>query len=231
MNPIHESWAEAIRALIIRAPKVTSCAGRVAQSPGGNLLERNGGGNGRLKFRPAILFLFAFLALDTGLISSRAGDLAPSESQLKAAFLLKFPNYVVWPEGAFAASNSPLIVGIFDSEDVAGEFSKMSEGKTVDGHPIQILRVNSIAQCRDCNILFLGSSAMRKLPEIIASLQGANVLTIGESDEFIDHGGMINLARHDRRIVLEVNLDATRQTQLKISSKLMALASVKGGKR
>jgi len=77
----------------------------------------------------------------------------------------------------------------------------------------------------------VGASDSRKMPDILSALKDANVLTVGETDQFLEQGGMINLARRDRRIGLEVNLDATRQTQLKISSKLMALATVKGGKK
>ena len=66
---------------------------------------------------------------------------------------------------------------------------------------------------------------------LLPLLQGANVLTVGESEDFTERGGMINLARHERRIMLEVNLDALHQAQLKVSSKMMALATVKGGKK
>jgi hypothetical protein len=188
-------------------------------------------GTRRPVVRTGVLFAIIFLASCAGLMSSKAGETAPSEAQVKAAFLLNFPKYVEWPAASFPATNSPIVVGIMECEEVADEFSTMSAGKVVDGHPIKLVRVTSVSQYRECHILFIGSSATRKLPEILPTLQGANILTVGESDEFIDHGGMIDLARRDRRIVLEVNRDATHQSQLKISSKLMALATVKGGKK
>jgi hypothetical protein len=184
-----------------------------------------------LRFRQTFLFFFVLLALWSGFNSSRAAETALSEAQLKSAFLLNFPKYVDWPPNDFPQPNGPIVVGIFGGENVVAEFSTMSEGKVVDGHPIKFVRVTTIAQCRGCHILFVGSSESRQTPEILSSLKGANVLTVGESEQFIEQGGMINLARRDRRIALEVNLDATRQTQLKISSKLMALATVKGGKK
>jgi hypothetical protein len=222
MISIHESSGEDIRALNVTALEVATRTSGLGQ---------NNDQIGMLKFRRAVSFLFVLLAWCSGLVSSRAGDVGPSEAQVKAAFLLNFPKYVTWPGTALSESNSPIVVGIIDDEEVASEFSTMSAGKVVDGHPIQLVRVTSIPQCRDCHILFIGSTATRKLPEILPSLQAVNVLAVGESDEFIDRGGMINLARRDRRIVIEVNLDAIHQTQLKISSKLMALATVKGGKK
>jgi hypothetical protein len=216
MYPIQNPWTEEkIRALDIDAPKLGSRTERAILS----------------QIRTGFLFVITLLTICAGLISGRAGDAAPSEAQVKAAFLLNFPKYVEWPATTFSETNSPIVVGIMENEDVAGEFSTMSAEKVVDGHPIKFVRVASVPQCRECNILFVGSAAARKLPEILSSLQGANVLTVGEIDDFNERGGMINLARRDRRIVLEVNLDATRRAQLKVSSKLMALATVKGGKK
>jgi hypothetical protein len=231
MNSLHESWAEAIRALNLIAPEVAPRTGFAVPLSRRNVRKRDIDENGRLKFRPTFLFFFVLLALCSGLNSSWAADVTPSEAQLKAAFLLNFPKYVDWPPSDFPQPDGPIVVGIFGGENVVAEFSTMSEGKIVEGHPVKFVRVITIPQCRECHILFVGSSESRKMPEILSSLKGANVLTVGESDQFIEQGGMINLARRDRRIALEVNLEATRQTQLKISSKLMALATVKGGKK
>ena len=54
---------------------------------------------------------------------------------------------------------------------------------------------------------------------------------VGESDKFAALGGIVGLVIRDDRIQVEVNLDAARQTELKISSKLLAVATVIGGKK
>jgi YfiR/HmsC-like len=161
----------------------------------------------------------------------RASDAAPSEAQVKAAFLLNFPKYVEWPVTAFSETNSPIVVAILDADSVANEFSNMSKGRIIDGHPIRLQRVTGPEQCRGCQILFVGSGQSRKLPDLLPRLREWNVLLVGESDDFLDVGGMINLPRRERRIVLEVNLDSIRAGGLKVSSKLLALATVKGGKK
>jgi hypothetical protein len=156
---------------------------------------------------------------------------APSEAEVKAAFLLNFPKYVEWPPEVFAEANSPIVIAIFGGDKVADLCSAMSEGKVINGHPVRLVRLTEVDQCRDCQILFVGSDESRRLPEILAKVRGSNVLTVGESDNFIEQGGIINLVRRDRRVVLEVNLDGARQTELKISSKLLAVATVIGGKK
>jgi hypothetical protein len=184
-----------------------------------------------LKLLRAIGFLFLALALCSAESASGGGDAAPSEPQMKAAFLLNFPKYVEWPTDSLPAPGSPIVFAIFGDADVANEFAAMINGRSIDGHPIELVRNPSPKECLECQILFIGSDAARKTAEIVKQLKCASVLTVGESEQFMNEGGMINLARRERRIVLEVNLEATRQTELKISSKLMALATVKGGRK
>jgi YfiR/HmsC-like len=179
-------------------------------------------------FNGALFLAAGSLFLST--VSLRAGD-GPSEAQVKAAFLLNFPKYVEWPATAFSQTDSPIVVAFWGEEEVADEFAVMSEKKIIAGHPIHLVRVKSIDQCQDCHILFIGSAESRKSPEMLQKLRGRSVLTVGESDDFIDHGGMIGLARRERRVMLEVNLEPIHEAGLKVSSKLLAVATVKGGKK
>ena len=162
---------------------------------------------------------------------SRGDEVGPSEPQLKAAFLLNFPKYVEWPSDSFPASASPIVFAIAGDDEVASAFAALSNGRSIDGRPIQMVRNPGTEQCLDCQVLFIGSEEARKTAEIVKQLKCASVLTVGESEQFMNEGGMINLARRERHIVLEVNLEAARQTELKIGSKLMALAAVKGGRK
>ena len=52
------------------------------------------------------------------------------------------------------------------------------------------------------------------------------ILTVGDSEEFAREGGIVGFYRQRRRIRFAVNLDAIGRTELKVSSKLLQLASV-----
>jgi len=182
------------------------------------------------KYLRTIVFFFLALTLCSG-VTANGGEAAPPEPQMRAAFLLNFPKYVEWPPASFASPTSPILIAVLGDENVADDLAAMSDGKLFEGDPIKLLRNPTAAQCLESHILFIGSGETRKTTDIVSQLKLANVLTVGESEQFIDQGGMINLALRERRIVLEVNLDATRRTDLKISSKLMALAKVKGSRK
>ena len=127
-------------------------------------------------------FVIFLLGLGLGATPSRGGDAPPSEPQMKAAFLLNFPKYVEWPAGCFTEPSSPITVAILGDESVATEFAAMSDGKSVDGHPIKLILNPTAEQCAESHILFIGSGEARKTSEIVTGLKCASVLTVGESD-------------------------------------------------
>jgi hypothetical protein len=57
-------------------------------------------------------------------------------------------------------------------------------------------------------------------------LNGAGVLTVGDTEGFTEAGGMINLTIVDQRVHFEINPDAARRAGMKISSKLLSLAKI-----
>jgi hypothetical protein len=154
----------------------------------------------------------------------------PSEHQVKAAFLINFSRYVEWPKSAFARTNSPIIIAVLGKSDVAAELQQMIPGRTVDGRDLVLEHLASGAKPGPCHILFVPASEPRLSPGLVAALKDAGVLTVGERADFLDSGGIINLALRDQRIALEVDLSAADQAGIRISSKLLSLARVVKGR-
>jgi hypothetical protein len=155
---------------------------------------------------------------------------APSESQLKAAFMVNFPKYVDWPPSVFVETNSPIVVGIFGVVDFEEELEKMIVGRSVDGRALVFRKVSTEKEIAGCHVLFIGGLERRRMVELMGVLEGASVLTVGDSDDFLDLGGVIKLVRRARKVRLEVNLGAASRVQLKISSKLLGVADVVKGR-
>jgi hypothetical protein len=94
----------------------------------------------------------------------------------------------------------------------------------VAGRSLAIRRFASVAALEPCEILFISSSEMPHLPEILARLQRAPVLTVGEADRFARRGGMIGFFYENNRVRLEVNREAAESAGLRVSSKLLTVA-------
>jgi hypothetical protein len=172
------------------------------------------------------------MILATGIPAAMAEDAAPLDYQVKAAYLVNFPKYTDWPAGAFADTNSPITVAILGDADVANEFANMVEGgKTIAGHPIVLKRITKEEEIsNNYQILFIATSERSRITAILEKVKGSSILTVGESDDFLEKGGIINLVHRDRKIRLQVNLTAAGEAHLKISSRLLVVAEVVKGK-
>jgi hypothetical protein len=79
---------------------------------------------------------------------------------------------------------------------------------------------------RDCNILFISSSEIAHTDEIFHLVKSLPILTIGETPGFAQRGGIINFIVEDNKVRFEVNVDAAKQADINISSRLLTLAKI-----
>lgn len=156
--------------------------------------------------------------------SGRAQDSQPSEYQLKAAFLFNFAKFVEWPPRAFASDTSPIVVGVLGQNPFGADLESTVQNKAINNRPFTIKEFRSAAEATNCHILFISTSEKEHLPEILEPLQGASVLTVSESPNFIESGGIINFVREGNKIRFQVSDEAAKRAGLKISSKLLSLA-------
>jgi hypothetical protein len=176
-----------------------------------------------MRFR-ATRFLGLSLILLLGAGRGRAQESQPTEYQLKAAFLFNFAKFIEWPPQAFAASSSPLVLGVLGTNSFGGDFDKILRGKALNDRPLVVREVLPPERGTNCHILFISASHKPRLPEILKGLRGSSVLTVGETDGFIEAGGMINFVPEGNKIRFQINDTAAKQAGLKISSKLLSLA-------
>jgi len=152
-----------------------------------------------------------------------SGD-ATLEYQVKAAFLLNFLKFVEWPQDGTQAvkPGTPLIVGVYGDNPFGAAFENTFSGKTVDGHPVQLRFCSSEEDAGACHLVFVSNG--RKLTPLLENLQNKNVLTVGESGDFLRAGGAIRFLIEDERVRFEISLAAADRARLRISAKLLQLA-------
>jgi hypothetical protein len=175
----------------------------------------------------AIVITFAGLC---GTSQLPAAEASLTEYQVKALFLLNFTKYVTWPAGAFAETNSPIALGVYGEDKFGEDLEKAIAGKNVGGRSIVIQPIKGADDAAKCHIVFISSSEKKRASEIIAQLQTTPVLTVGETEQFIDQGGVINFTKKEGKVRLEINLQAAQQANLQISSKLLSVADIVKGK-
>jgi hypothetical protein len=145
-----------------------------------------------------------------------------SEYQVKAAFLINFAKFVEWPAG-----HREFVIGIVGDDPFGQTLDQMARSSNVNGSRLTVRRLKWNDNLRDCQLLFISSSERKRHSQIIQSVRDAGVLTIGETAQFNESGGIIRFFLVDNKVRFQINLVAADQAGLRLSSKLLALS--KGG--
>ena len=147
------------------------------------------------------------------------------EYQIKATFLYNFAKFVEWPAEKVEA-NSPILVGVYGKDPFGSILDQTLRGKTVNGKLIEVHRLTGLESVRQYHILFIGSAEKKHLGQILSAVGDGSVMTIGESENFAQEGGMVNLVKKDNSVGLEINVSAAGRARIQISSKLLKVARV-----
>jgi hypothetical protein len=160
---------------------------------------------------------------------SSAQESEASEYAVKAAFIVSFPKYVDWPAEEFTDANSPIIIGVLGETKVTRDLQRVIAGRVVNGRELILKRLApGEEETAIFNILFVPAEEQRRALNFLAKHK-RGALTIGESDDFLESGGIICLRRRNQKISLEVNLASAGSAGIRLSSKLLGVASaVKG---
>ncbi len=148
------------------------------------------------------------------------------ESQVKAAFLFNFAQFVVWPAAAFSETEAPLRINVVGDEAFGAVLDEMVRGETVQGHPLIVHRLRPEEKLEDCQILFINGLDPKRVEEILTGLKGRPILTVSDMEGFVKRGGMIRFVTEKGKIRFRISLETARAAQLTISSKILKAAEI-----
>jgi hypothetical protein len=156
-------------------------------------------------------------------IPAYGDSLAAEEYQVKAAFLFNFAKFVEWPPEALAAGD-PIGICIVGNDAFAAVVKETVAGKKASSHGFVVRSVSTLPKDGRCHMLFVSNTERARQSAILHGMEMLYVLSIGESDDFIASGGVINLTLKDARIGLQVSPQAAARLKVRISSKLLTLS-------
>ena len=151
---------------------------------------------------------------------------AQSEDQIKAAFLFNFARYVEWPDEAFASGSAPVRICMAGAGDFASIVSQAVGGKSVGERAVDVVSDTGLGDAGGCHILYVGEGLDAGADAVASSVSGGHVFTVADREGFAASGGIANFIRADNKIRFEINPSAAKQAGLKISSRLLRLATV-----
>jgi hypothetical protein len=181
--------------------------------------------------------VFSLLWILCCLLFSQAlcADDSSVEYKIKAGYLYNFTKFVTWPEDKSETFNLCIL-----GTDPFGELIDPIEQRSAFGRPIKLFRfdsLNSLSHTNNkpnCHILFISSSIGSAIKDTISKntlviRDISKTLTVGESNDFAMQGGMVGFVNREGRIKLQINLKKVKQSDLKVSAKLLEVAEIVEG--
>jgi hypothetical protein len=148
-----------------------------------------------------------------------------SEFDVKAAYLYNFGRFVDWPEDPNLSDGGNFKICVLGTDPFGPSLEATVSGERIAGKLVVARRISSITDAHDCRILFISSSEVTNVKEIVSSLSKLGVLTVSDLPQFLDDGGMVQFVLADRKVRFKINLAATRQAGLNLSSQLLKVAA------
>ena len=169
--------------------------------------------------------LTTILLVAATLLSQHTQSAPLPEYQVKAALLYKLTKFIQWPEQALSDANMPLGICVFGEDPFGSSLDALAD-KTVRGSKIIIKRIQQTSQLNGCHVLFVSTSEKQNMVSILHTINNLPILAVSDIDRFAQQGGIINLVTINNKIHFEINIQAAKQAQLKISAQLLELATI-----
>ena len=165
-------------------------------------------------------FIFILLTSLVSVSSAENGQF--SEGSIKAAYIFNFLRFVEWPE---VPTNFDVCV-LNPKKSYMSPFEAL-ESQTLGGRKLMIeyLKAEELpTQLKQCHVLFVTDNDDGDQAMALNYSKDLPILTIGESSDFLENGGMVYLANRNNKIRFDISLDPVEQSDLRITSRILRLA-------
>lgn len=143
-----------------------------------------------------------------------------SKHEIKAAYVHNFIKFVQWP-----AEKTQLVLGIVGRNEFTSVLKAKLMNQSIGKYSLKIIHFSETNNVNSCDVLYMANDAEIDCKAILSGLKNKSILSIGESEEFFNYGGIINLQeREGGSFVFLINNSIALEEKIVISSKLLKLA-------
>lgn len=168
--------------------------------------------------------IFTILATLPNTVISENSSL---QDELEAAFIYKFIKFIEWDDFSNINLEYNICVGILGNGSMKKALYRI-EGKEARGRKIKISHFDNISEIGGCKVIYISPDHSFDIGQHLEKLQNKNILTISHKKDFALQGGIINFITVNNKINFEINLEQSRKSNIRISSKLLQLARIVG---
>ncbi len=149
------------------------------------------------------------------------------EQMVFSALALNIVRFTTWSTEAEAHMKESIGLCVLGNDVVQEAFASI-EQKAVGDKTIKVINLSPLSNFEACHALYVSELEQTVLRQVLAKIKKRPLLTIGQSADFVQQGGMVGLENVDGKITLYVNLYVVRESNLNISARLLKLAKIYG---
>ena len=142
----------------------------------------------------------------------------PQEYQIKAAYLYNFLKYVEWPKPL----NRTFLICVAGQNPFGTVLDGLTKNERVRGNLVKTDII--LAPEPGCDVIFTPRTS--NISAYLSAAGGMPILTVGETPNYIERGGIVNFFLEDGKVRFEINRNAAERAGLRISSRLLHLARI-----
>lgn len=141
--------------------------------------------------------------------------------KMHSVFIYSFTRYVQWPDPYNQGDFEILVLG---DSPIIDELRAMAQAKKVGERVIKVTKINSAAEIRKCNMLFLAMNRSGLITEVMEKVNTQSILVVSEEAGLGQKGSDINFIMKDGKLAFELNQASVNKQGLKVSNELSRLA-------
>ncbi len=149
---------------------------------------------------------------------------AKTLDEVRSAFLFQMSKFIEFPLPAPKDIN----FCFFTKDQGPGKILNGRANLVSRNRKINVIILNKKVKYSElndiCNIIYFNKSMETSINKTDLNIFNANIAIVGESVEFLEHGGMTALVQQGNKIRLYINKPVLSGSDIKIASRLLSLA-------
>jgi hypothetical protein len=142
-------------------------------------------------------------------------------SSAQAVFIYNFLRHVNWPE---TGTSNKFVIGVLGNSDTYDQLVEFMKDRKIGTKNIVVLKLKTIVECVQCQLIFVPSSKRSKISEIRNYIGMNPCLIVSESSGTTSNGSAIEFVIENNRLKFHIDEANAKQQHLTISRALLDMA-------
>jgi hypothetical protein len=154
-------------------------------------------------------------------MGSVAATAQTTNYQVHSLFVLNIAKYSEWP-----ITETEFHIVVFGKSKIYDELTKLTAGKSINGHTIKVTQVENVSDIGSANIVYLADGKSGSLDDVTKSTDGKSIMVIAEREGLYKKGaGFSFMLTENNTLRYDINNSVLAKRNIKVSKNLATLAN------